>query len=563
MVSHLGKRRALFCAPLPPEFDRESGSRRIYHLLELMRDAGWTVAFVCENAPADSPHVQHLRRMGIPTYVGFGGHTADLVAAGAFDVAVFAFWYLAERYADLVRRLSPGTRIVVESVDLHWLRNARRLLGGGDAAEGRLDAAFGSDFVSELNAYARADGVLTVSEKEAALVNDLTGRAGHARAVPDFDEVRPGTPSFGSRRGLVFVGNFRHPPNLDAVEHLCVDILPRLPDELRREHPVLIVGNGPGERVHELAEACGGVRVVGWVPSVEPYLRAARVSMVPLRYGAGTKRKLLQSLLAGTPTVTTSTGLEGIDLVDGEHLLRGDGAEAFAAGVERLLTDEELWVRLSRAGRVRVCELHGRGAARARMEEALEAVLRRPARALRAEEPAERAEAPAHLQQADDVRRAVDSAVPSRARVLVVSKGDPELLKLPGRTAAHFPQGADGLWAGYHPRDSRAALKHLEELRTDADYLVFPATSFWWLDYYAQFSRQLSERFERVWSDDSCVIFELTPQRIGSSKAAASGVGRTNSAAAGAGRTAAEGARAPGRAGQVRVPAAAAMRAAQ
>jgi hypothetical protein len=120
-------RRALVCAPLPPEHDRESGSRRIHHFIEFLLHAGWSVAFVCENAPEGSRHLQRLRARGVPSFVGFDGATPGLIEAGEFDIAILAFWYLADRYGDLIRRLSPRTRIVVESVDLHWLREWRAI----------------------------------------------------------------------------------------------------------------------------------------------------------------------------------------------------------------------------------------------------------------------------------------------------------------------------------------------------------------------------------------------------------------------------------------------------
>lgn len=503
----VGSPRILFCAPLPPEFDRESGSRRIYHLVEHMRAAGATVAFVCENAPADSPHVRHLRQLGVPTYVGFGRHVEDLVEAGDFDVAVFAFWYLADRYADVVRRRSPSTRIVVETVDLHWLRNARRLLGGREGAPGRLDDAFASDFIGELNTYAAADGVLTVSEKEAALINDLTGHAGLAHAVPDFDEVERGLAPFSQRNGVVFVGNFRHPPNLDAVEYFCQEVLPLVSPRLLREHPVRIVGNGPGARVHELAAAREGVSVVGWVPSVIPYLQRARVSVVPLRYGAGTKRKLIQALLAGTPTVTTSVGGEGLPVADGEHVLMEDDAGGFAAALERLLTDEALWDRMADSGRRRMAELHGRAVSLRRSSDALDAILARPARALHGTGAVKGDDASGRSGEA--IRHALRETVPPASRVLVVSKGDPELVRLPDVEARHFPQGEDGGYAGFHPRDSRAAIGHLEELGHGADFLLVPSTAFWWLEYYGDFARHLGEEMERVWADEACMIFRF------------------------------------------------------
>lgn len=331
-----GPRRALVCAPVPPEYDRESGSRRIYHLVEFLLDAGWTVAFVCENAPRESRHLRHLRQRGVATYVGFDGQTSDLVEAGQFDLAIFAFWYVAHRHADMVRRLSPNTRIIVETIDLHWLRSARRILGGRDNGQRSLDEDYGGDLVAEINAYARADAVLTVSRKEADLVNDIVGAGSLARAVPDCDETPRSELPFDQRRGILFVGNFRHLPNVDAVRFLCHEILPLLNWRLRDEHPLTIVGTDLDERVTELAWGIPDVNLVGWVPSLEPYLHSARVTAVPLRYGAGTKRKLIQALLAGTPTVATPAGAEGMDLAHGKHLLVAEDAAGFAAYLEQL-----------------------------------------------------------------------------------------------------------------------------------------------------------------------------------------------------------------------------------
>ncbi|HZD05715.1 MAG TPA: glycosyltransferase, partial [Longimicrobiales bacterium] len=407
------------------------------------------MAFVCESAPEDSRHLRHLRQRGVATFVGFEDATADLVEGGGFDLAIFAFWYIAHRYAHVVRRLSPDTRIIVESVDLHWLRNARRILGGSAGEQGELDERYGGDLVAELNAYAAADAVLTVSDKEAALVNDIVGVSGLARAVPDCDETPPSSLSFEERAGILFIGNFRHPPNLDAVRFLCGDIMPLLPPLLRARHPLWIVGNELDGRVAEAAADVPGAQLVGWVPSLEPYLHAARVSVIPLRYGAGTKRKAIQALLARTPSVATPVGVEGLDVEDGEHVLVAENAAAFAGALEQLLVDRELWSRLAAGGRERMLATHGRDLARTRFLEAVGEVLARPSRKRRsAVESGEASETgPSAL------ARVVDAYVPEGASVLVVSKGDPALLDLPDRTAPHFPQSENGGYAGFHPRD--------------------------------------------------------------------------------------------------------------
>jgi GT2 family glycosyltransferase len=111
----------------------------------------------------------------------------------------------------------------------------------------------------------------------------------------------------------------------------------------------------------------------------------------------------------------------------------------------------------------------------------------------------------------DRVREAVLEAVPSGSTVLVVSRGDDQLLRLNGRRGWHFPRASDGGYAGHHPADSAQAIAHLEELRAKGgEFLLLPQTSFWWLDYYADFRNHLESRFPApVRNDESCVIFEL------------------------------------------------------
>lgn len=501
--------RALVCAPLPPEYDRESGSRRIYHTITFLRDAGWRVAFVCENAPPDSHHLRHLQQRGVPAYVGFGERTQELIEAASFDLAIFAFWQLADRYADLVRRFSPGTRIVVDSVDLHWLRKARQAFGDGGHAVGTLDDDFAQELVGEITTYTKADAVLTVSTREAELIHEITGTADLAWAVPDWDDTPPSLVPFEARRGIVFVGNFRHTPNLDAVQYLCEEILPRLPRKLRAAHPLRIVGNGLDSKVEAAVAGCGAVSLVGWVPEITPYLHVARAAVVPLRYGAGTKRKLIQSLLARTPAVTTPIGAEGLHLVSGRHVMVANDAASFARDLERVLTDAELWEELASRGRRQMLRLHGRAPVHARMHEIFAGVLKRPKRSPRGGT----SKPDTRTRVVEAVRRAVATALPTGSTVMVVSRGDPDLVRLPEHNGHHFPSTNDGRYAGFHPADSSAALQELEHRLSDAQYFLIPASSFWWLDYYREFADVLNTRYERVWSDEDCVIFRLSSRQ--------------------------------------------------
>lgn len=502
MTTKTSIQRALVCAPLLPEFDRESGSRRIFHLIEFLREAGCAVSFVAENpVHGDERYVRLLQQRQVAVYRGFGSQTTELFKHGRFDLAIFAFWHLAEAQMETLRRVSPETRVLVDAIDLHWLREARQaFLDDSNGSVKQLDSYFASKMVRELNTYAVADGVLTVSEKEAQIINDLLGDRACAHTVPDYENGSTSSVPFGERRGIVFVGNFRHDPNLDAVNFLCEDIVPRLDPELLAEHPVYIVGNEPTDEVLKYGRDSEFVHVLGWVPSLLPYLHYSRVSVVPVRYGAGTKRKLLQAITAGTPVVSTGMGVEGLSLKPGRHLLIADEAAQFAQHIERLLRDSSTWDRLARQGRDQVLKLHGQETVRSRFFHALETVVDKPSGGVEARK-----------EQASRIKELLPEIVPAGSCVLVVSDGDEDLLDLPGRDAWHFPGGSRKSYEPVEPRDGGEAIEWLEKLRHKGGrYLLLPATGFWWLKQYPDFTDHLAERYKRVWADETCVVYRLS-----------------------------------------------------
>jgi hypothetical protein len=108
------------------------------------------------------------------------------------------------------------------------------------------------------------------------------------------------------------------------------------------------------------------------------------------------------------------------------------------------------------------------------------------------------------------IRDVVRAAIPRDATVLVVSKGDEELLKLDGRRGWHFPQDTDGGYAGHYPSDSAAAIEHLQVLiAKGAQYLLLPNTAFWWLEHYRGFEDHLERVHLRIWRDDRCALYIL------------------------------------------------------
>ena len=166
--------------------------------------------------------------------------------------------------------------------------------------------------------------------------------------VPTIHPLRARGRSFAEREHLLFVGNFAHRPNADAVHHFMRDIFPLVRSALPGVK-LYVVGDNATPEIAAYASA--DTEVLGYVPDVEPLFRDCRLMVVPLRYGAGLKGKLGESLSYGLPVVTTSTGAEGFGLTDGVEALIADEPQAFAAAVVRAYEREDLWRRLAEHGR--------------------------------------------------------------------------------------------------------------------------------------------------------------------------------------------------------------------
>src|SRR5262249_18320067 len=159
------------------------------------------------------------------------------------------------------------TKVIVDSVDIHFVRAARKVIAtpAGQRGCGVFDANFSNDLTRELNVYAAADAILTASQKEADLVGDLIPKPGLAHWVQDMERPSVHPSPLNRRRGILFLGSFRHQPNLDGVEFLCKEVAPRLDLRLLERHPIYIIGDHLNDRVRGFARGLPHVRMVGWV----------------------------------------------------------------------------------------------------------------------------------------------------------------------------------------------------------------------------------------------------------------------------------------------------------
>jgi GT2 family glycosyltransferase/SAM-dependent methyltransferase len=347
-----------------PMWDRDAGSLRMLNIMRALIGLGACVTFMPENLAPIQPYTRALQRMGIEVIYGQVDVNAELATIGPrLTMAILSRPHAASRWLDVVREFAPSATVAYDTVDLHWLREARR---------SELAGAFGSRSAEgngspELNSLAPKAEALRQLELAMIRATDITlvvtdsERAQVQRDVPDaklviiptVHEIEPFVLPPEDRSGILFVGGFEHPPNVDAATRLVHEVMPIVWRELG-DVRVTIVGSQPPPEVQALASPL--VDVAGWVEALQPLLDSSRLMVAPLRYGAGLKGKITQALSVGLPVVTTPVGAEGLERGDGEFVLVADGSQEFAEHVIRVYGDDDLWRRLSRGGQAVIGE---------------------------------------------------------------------------------------------------------------------------------------------------------------------------------------------------------------
>jgi GT2 family glycosyltransferase len=325
--------------------DRDSGSMRMQAILELAGELGAKATFVADNLEYAEPYVQMLQERGVEVvYRPWIGSIAEVLAKRGreFDVVVLSRHYVAAKHVDAVRRFAPQARVVFDTVDLHFLRAERQALLDGERAPAQAD----HERQQELDLVRRADLTLVVSPFERDLLAELEPGA-RVEVLSNVHEPMPRGRAFAEREGIVFIGGFRHPPNADAVLWFAREVLPlvrgRLPGVV-----TTIVGAEPPASVRELAAP--DFVVAGHVEDIAPLFTSTRLSIAPLRYGAGVKGKVNLAMSYGVPVVATSAAVEGMHLAGGVDVLVADHPHSFADAIIAAYRDAKLWERLSRAG---------------------------------------------------------------------------------------------------------------------------------------------------------------------------------------------------------------------
>lgn len=328
----------------PPRFDKESGSHRIYELLKIFKDLKYNIIFIADNGKPEQPYYNMLIGSGIamPTkYAGKKSFYKDVEKCLAHADIIWACRPKLNKRYRFLRKSNKKALWIYDTVDLHYVRLEREASLLKSPSLHRKALRYKK---LEIALAKQADTTICITEVEA---NELqlaqvtnTVVIPNIHALPVAKNVKP----FNQRQDILFVGSYDHTPNVDAVIWLCNTIMPIVwkTDPAIKIH---LVGNNPKANV--LALANSNVIVHGYVENLNPFYEGAKLFVAPLRYGAGMKGKIGQSLSFSVPTITTSIGAEGMNLIHGKNVLITNTATAFANAIIDTYHNQELWTSLS------------------------------------------------------------------------------------------------------------------------------------------------------------------------------------------------------------------------
>ena len=345
-ATHRALRRVLIVDATTPTPDQDSGSLRMVNLMRVLIDLGAQVSFLPDNRAFVERYTPALQALGVEAL--YSPYAQDPVAllrerGREFDLIVLSRHYVAASYVGLARLYAPQAKLAFDTVDLHYLREQRAAALTGNTDLTRHAAATRAQ---ELKLIRECDVTLVVSPVEQELLaRDAPGA--RVEVLSNVHEVYGCRARFAERADLVFVGGFQHPPNTDAVSWFARDVFPLIRAELPdlRFH---VIGSNVPEAIRAFANE--HVIVHGYIEDITPYMDGCRVSVAPLRYGAGVKGKVNMAMSYGLPVVATPIAVEGMHVAVGADVLVADDAQAFAAEVVHLYRDEALWNTLSANG---------------------------------------------------------------------------------------------------------------------------------------------------------------------------------------------------------------------
>jgi glycosyltransferase involved in cell wall biosynthesis len=335
-----------------PEPNSSAAGSRMMQLLDCFYKNQWQISFASPAQQTD--HMADLSTLGIQTeHIDLNNTSFDhYITDKKPDIVIFDRFMMEEQFGWRVEKFSPDSLRVLNTEDLHSLRQARHLALKQNRTF-QIDDLYSDHGIREIAAIHRCDLTLMISEMETKLLIDkFQVPETHVFHLPfmlpaptKIDELTP----LEKRQHFISIGNFRHAPNWDAVLQLKTDIWPKIRKRLPKAE-LHIYGAYPPPKATQLHNAKEGFLVKGWAEDAQEVMQNARICLAPLRFGAGIKGKLVEAMQMGTPSITTQIGAEAMHGLLPWNGVITDNIETFIDAAVSLYEDKTNWQLMQKNG---------------------------------------------------------------------------------------------------------------------------------------------------------------------------------------------------------------------
>ncbi|MBD3362749.1 glycosyltransferase [Candidatus Dojkabacteria bacterium] len=345
----MGKPTIVIIDHYVPHFDKDTGSKSIFMYIKLFRKMGMNVKFVGDNFLLYEPYTTELEQLGVEVLGGnyYRKNFSRWIKANReyIDYVLLNRPYVSQKYIELIRKYTTA-KILYYGIDLHYLREKREYELNGDKTS--LKQSEKSKKL-EYEIFRKSDVIYYPSSVEVDIIKSKFPDK-KVRQIPVifYEDEFTRKSKYEDCNDLMYVGGFKHPPNKDAVlwfvEEIFPSILEKIPDV--KFH---IIGGSPPSDIENLQSE--SINVTGYISDEEliEYYRKIKVVVIPLRYGAGVKGKLLEAMYYQVPVVTTSIGAEGLREIQKFVPIVDDTAK-FVKKVTEIYQSKSVWNDFSKKG---------------------------------------------------------------------------------------------------------------------------------------------------------------------------------------------------------------------
>ena len=374
----------LYFSPHAPDYDKSSGGNRLLEVLKIIKqDLGYNIYFVC-NDSLDKKYVLELEKIGIQVF----DQKNNSIEAKDYILylkqnninithAIFSWYDIAYQYMDVVKEIYPDVKTIIDSVDVHWLREQR---GRDEKRIFMSDLELLDRKITEIKCYAKADVVFAITEKDKKEILEYVGQQKNIKILSNIHEQQI-IDELGN--DIVFIGGFSHTPNISAAVE-CINIYKKFRNtkvfqKIKRESPnkipkLYIVGPNPHKKIKQAKGHCSDIIITGKVDNLYDIHRKTKVCLAPLFWGAGIKGKICDASMRSIPILTSDIGNEGIDFVNKKHAFIANTTEEFVNHLSQIysMSEHDLY-KIAKAGNDHIAKIVSKNSAISTLKHTFEA----------------------------------------------------------------------------------------------------------------------------------------------------------------------------------------------